>query len=243
MLRKRYTKMRRVKRRRSTTRRPSTGFRKNTPEVKIWTGSYPALEIDSHVLAAATINLPNSAFLIADAINNIVAGTGSTQRIGNRIFVKKIQYSFTAFLCPEGNSVSLNAAVARFVITSAGWDKTAGTSIPRFFDTDVTRPLTGPLNRRLYKIYKDVYVHFNAGWPASTNTSGVADVGNGMVKHFNINVNVNKNVKFTPGATTVADESSSYSLIAMAYIPSQPSNTEVRALCSSLRLRIWYTDD
>lgn len=235
--------MRRVKRRRAMPRRSSTGFRKNTPEVKIWTGSYPALEIDAHVLSAATTTLPNSAFLIADAFNNIVAGTGSTQRIGNRIFVKKIQYSFTAFLCPEGNSATLNAAVARFIITSAGWDKTPGTSIARFFDTDVTRPLTGPCNRRLYKIYKDVYVHFNAGWPASTNSAGVSDAGNGMVKHFNININVNKNVKFTPGAATVADESSSYSLCAMAYIPAQPNNSEVRAICTTARVRIWYTDD
>jgi len=243
MLRKRYTKMRRVKRR-STVRRPrKTGIRSAKPEMKIWTGIYTNLEIMSSYLLAGSVNLPGSHLLITDSLVNIVQGTGADQRIGNRIFVKKIQYSVIAWLCPEGNSVTINSALLRYNVVSAGWEKAAGTSLTRYFDSIMVRPMTGSLNRRLYSVWKDRYVHMNSAWPAATDAAGDPDPGNGMIKHFNININVNKNVKFTPGVNQVSDESSSYSLALYAQIPSQPQNTEARAACCSVRVRIWYTDD
>lgn len=244
MLRKRY-KMKRRPMRRSTTRRTGTrkGFKRSTPEIKIQTDIYPSLEIKASRLNAVSASLPATGFLVNDILRTIVAGTGSDQRIGGRIFVKKIQISVTVYLCPEGNSASLNTTLIRCAVGTAGWDKAAGTSIGNFFDKAVIYPFNGPLNRRLYSFFYDKIVTMNSGWPASTNGTGVADPGTGMTKHFNITLNVNKNIKYIPASAIPTDEASSYSLFMWGFMPSQPANTEARVACATLRVRTWYTDD
>lgn len=241
MLQKRYRKMRKVKRR-STVRRPRTGMKKNKPEMKIFTSVYEDFAIYATLAAVDTTSSPGAANLYPDLLNRILPGTGSNQRVGSRIFVKKIQYSGIIFLCPQGNSASLNSALVRLVVCSAGWGTTGGSSIQYFFDHPLKRIFNGSLNRRRYSFFKDKIISLNSGWPASTNASGVQDPGTGLMKHFNITINVNKNVKYSPDLTTVPDEMNSYCLFAFGAVV-QPSNTETRVACMSLRTRVWYTDD
>lgn len=242
MLQKRYTKMRRTKRK-SVIRRPRSGLRSSKPEIKMWTGSYPALEFVAIRTAAASSLLGGKQFLIADFFKNVTVGAGYNQRVGQRIFAKKIQLSFTTYLCPEGNDASCNTGVVRHQVGSAGWDKTAGTGINNFFDETVTYPFTGPNNRKLYKTYKEKIVHFNSAVAAKNSPTGTGIAGIGMVKHYKMNINVNKNIKYSTNSTTPSDESGSYSLFVMAYTPNLPSGTETRLCCSSVRVRLWFTDD
>lgn len=244
MLRKRY-KMKRRPMRRSTTRRPKsrTGIRKSTPEIKIQTDVYPSLEVEATRLSAASASLPATGFLVNDLLRTITAGTSGAQRIGNRIFVKKIQINVTAYLCPEGNDAQLNSALLRCVVSTAGWDKAAGTSIANFFDTPVIYPFNGPLNRRLYSTFFDKVVTFNSPYPAICDGDGIPTPGLGMSKSFNITLNVNKNVKYAPTSAVPADEMNSYSLFMWAFTPSLPPGVEVRVICSSVRVRTWFTDD
>jgi len=244
MLRKRY-KMKRRSMRRSTTRRSSNrkGFKKSTPEIKIQTDIYPSLEIKASRLNASSASLPATGFLLNDLLRTIVAGTGPSQRIGGRIFVKKIQINVVAYLCPEGNSASLNTTLIRCAVGTAGWDKVAGTSVANFFDTPVIYPFNGPLNRRLFSFFYDKIVTMNSGWPASTNATGTPDPASGMCKSFNITLNVNKNIKYIPSSAVPTDESSSYSLFMWGFMPNQPANTEARVACATVRTRTWYTDD
>jgi len=243
MLRKRY-KMKRRSMRRSTRRSGiRKGFKKSTPEIKIQTDIYPSLEIMATRLNAVSASLPATGFLINDILRTIVAGTGPNQRVGSRIFVKKIQISITVYLCPEGNSVELNSALIRCVVGTAGWDKTSGTSIANFFDTPVIYPFNGPLNRRLYSYFYDKIVTMNSGWAAETDSSGTASAGLGMAKHFNVTLNVNKNIKYIPSSAVPTDEASSYSLFLFGFTPALPANFEARVACCTVRTRTWYTDD
>jgi len=242
MLQKRYRKMRKVTKR-SPVRRPRAGLKSSKPEIKMWTGSYPALEIVAVRSTATSTALTGKQFLIADFLKNIEQGVGISQRVGLRIFVKKLQISCTTYLCPEGNDATINSCVIRHQIGSAGWDRTAGTQINNYFDSGITYPFTGPNNRKLFRTFKERIVHLNSPLPAQTTALGVGISGTGMVKHYKINVNINKNVKYSPHSNTPADESTSYSLFTMAYTPMQPSNTEIRVACMSTRVRIWFTDD
>lgn len=242
MLRKRYTKMRKRKIK-STVRRPRSGLRSSKPEIKMWTGSYPSLEFVAIRSTGASSTLTGKQFLIADFFKNIAVGAAYNQRVGQRIFAKKIQISFTTFICPEGNSASCNSVVVRHQIGSAGWDKAAGTAINNYFDETVTHPFTGPNNRKLYKTFKEKIVHFNSAISAQNSPAGLGITGIGMVKHYKMNINVNKNIKYSTNSATPSDESSSYGLFVMCYVPNQPGGTETRACCSSVRIRLWFTDD
>jgi len=244
MLRKRY-KMKRRPMRRSTTRRPKsrTGIRKSTPEIKIKTDIYPSLEIMATRLGAASASLPATGFLVNDLLRTIVAGTGGGQRIGNRIYVKKIQINVTVYLCPSGADAQLNTGLLRCVVSTAGWDKAAGTSIANFFDTPVIYPFNGPLNRKLYSTFYDKTVTLNSPYPAICDGDGIPTPGLGMNKSFNITLNLNKNIKWTPTSAIPTDESNSYSLFMWAFTPSLPPDVETRIFCSSLRVRTWFTDD
>lgn len=229
-------------RRKSVVRKSSVRNSKR-PEWKIFTANFPSTEITATAVSAATSSCPATTFLKADILNNIVQGTAENQRIGNRIFVKKIQWRFTVYLCPQGNSVSLNSAAIRFIIGSAGWNLTAGTSLSGFFDTATNTIFDGALNRRKFSFFKDKTVHLNSGYPAITTAGGVNVAGTGMVKRVNLTCNVNKQVKYYPGGANVSDESNSYNLFALGTTPNLGSNVEVRVACMTYRVRIWYTDD
>jgi len=233
--------MRKYKKR-STIRRSRTGARSARPEVKIYTAIYEDFAIYSSFLNADSTSIPASANLYPDLLDGIIKGTTSSQRVGDRIFVKKIQYSGVMFLCPSGNSTSMNTALVRLVICGASWGKASGTSIQYFFDRSLRRVFNGPLNRRRFPVFKDKIISFQSGWPATTDSDGDLDSATGQIKHFNISLNVNKNVKYSPDLSTVADEGNSYCLFAYGATP-QPSNTEVRVACMSLRVRVWFTDD
>lgn len=232
--------MKRVTRRSVVRRR--TASKASKPEMKIWTGHYPEIAIYASQYAAPSTTLYAAAFIVGDAIKNITIGTGSSNRIGTRIFVKKIQYSIIPFLCPEGNNAQLNSGLIRFIVSSAGWEKTAGTTVAGFSDSTTTRPINFSPNRRFYSFFKDTYLTLNSGYPASVDGTGNSRPGLGMIKHINLNINVNKEVKFSPDTTSLADESSSYSLFAIGAIPAQPGSSETRVACANIRLRIWYTD-
>ena len=121
--------------------------------MKIWTGHFPEIAIYASQYAAPSTTLYAAAFIVGDAIKNITIGTGSSNRIGTRIFVKNTIQHYTIFMS-EGNNAQLNSGLIRFIVSSAGWEKTAGTTVAGFSDSSTTRPINFSPNRRFYSFLK-----------------------------------------------------------------------------------------
>jgi len=235
----RKLKRRRIKRRYITKRRkPSSKV-----ETKIYTTHTDSEAIYStYTLTNGTIS-PGSWYHKGDLLNGIVNGINANQRIGSKIFVKKIQVLHTLYLCPEGNNASISAAAIRYVICSAGWNSAAGTPLNNFFDEPCKVGINGSLNRRNFIVWKDKTYNINSSTYASTNSTGVSVVGQGHMRTIRHTINVNRSVTFVPGQNLVKDERDSFCFFTFAALPGQLPNTEGRAACQSTRYRVWYTDD
>lgn len=231
-------KRRYIIKRRRISRRPTKKV-----ETKIYTVNIQSQAIYATHAASATANSAGAWLLTTDLLSNIVPGTAANQRIGSKIFVKKIQMLHTVYLCPLGNSAQINHATVRYVIGSFGWQQSAGTPFSDFFDAPVNVTINGSMNRRKYMINKDKTYVIASGWPAPNDAAGLLNTGQGMTKVIRHTLNLNRSITYMPGSNQVKDERNSINLACFGYLAGQPAGTETRCACQATRYRVWYTDD
>lgn len=251
--RRRRRVMRRMSRRstlrmRRTTRRTrSVGSivkRRNTSEVKYLTYyDYNKLVPNTERISGATSELYSGCQFATNIMKNIVQGTGDNQRVGDRIYVKYIDFKVMIKPCLQSDAWKPCDFVYRIFIHTA--NVAAGAVVSNFFKGNLLIPIThGWPDRSQRNIYYDKMVmalSTSGGTPVPVTVAKPGDAYSSM-RYVTFRIPVGRQVTFkSDGEPKEARDCISFSV--MGYGPRDDQDRlGWQTACMDYTYRIYYTD-
>lgn len=235
-------KMRRRRTRRAvTTRRRRTMKASSKPEVKFLTMSINDIPLKIHATNGASA-LYTEQRMFANILGGIVQGTGASQRIGNKIFLKHITVCVLARGCPSANTYSVGTFYLRSVFHDTGGSiKDINVVINDFFRTVDKRNFNGIIDRSAYTIYADKTYRITA-YEGPTWTYDDY-YHNGPYRRFVTKHTFNKPITYEAGGNIVKDLKDNINYSLLLGVPGQiPVLNGRQIACADLHVTAYYTD-
>lgn len=147
-------------------------------EVKTRTVVYDYLPIYHYLPNPADEAQSDRSLIVNDLFRNIAIGPAYNQRIGDKIFVKSIRVYHSAYLnhmTIQTVNYFLQNALLRLtwtdVVGTAATPSAAGSAVPYFFEEQGLNKMTQPINRRLFKVWRDKVYRITGTGTTSNNDS------------------------------------------------------------------------
>lgn len=230
--RRRRFRRRRIYRRRRIMRR----MRSKKAEVKVMTVHAYNQALQCYNLPSASQSLPNTANFAIDLLSNISKGVENYQRIGDKIFVKKVVFKFYVYSCPANTSYSVGTFMFRPIIGS--WVGPVATAVPYVFKSTSTDLFTNYTDRSNYIIHHDRVYIVPAYGDATTTTTF-----KGAMRLITVSLPFNRGVTFNvTGETRLS--ANRISLGALVSVPNRSALSTPGAQfgCFDYSMRVYYTD-
>jgi len=246
---KRRTRRRRPKKR-TIARSPMRTSGKTKPEVKYFTFKQDSQSIRAGEFSPADYSVHGTWTMVNDLIAKIGQGTGSNNRIGQKIHVLKITHRYWGSFCPlrigAVSTVDLSAVTLRMI-----WHTgrvAAGTQIADFFSGNFLNKIYAFPDRRIYGIHRDTVKVYNSAWSVKSDGTNTPFPGTGYMLKGQYTMNVNRDVLVaatldSPPQPYCKNDSDVYSLIMFTAIPYCVPNNQYQTICLNSEFRIYYTDD
>jgi len=240
--------MRRMKRvKRKTTvrrrRRTSTLIKRSKPEVKYYTLTKTGHPTTIHNDVGASSTLYGNQHVISNLFGGIIQGTTNDTRVGNRIYVKFIQFYITTWSCPDDEEYPMGTYLFRTIVsdTGIGADVTAGNPVLKYFAPNMIRNINSLINRTKIGVkYDKFYTVTASGFP----NSGISPATNlGAIKRISFAVPIGKVIEYQNGTAQVKNEKDDLHFMLLAAVPGMSSTLDGKQICcSDIIMRIYYTD-
>lgn len=249
---RKYKRMRRVRRRgvirRRIRRTRSVGSAvksKKTSEVKFFTYIDFNKAVPNTETTAATSDLTASSTFAGDIISNIVQGTADNNRIGDKIYVKYIDFKVCLKPCLQNDQWQPVDFLYRVLIHTAR--VAAGVSVPNYWRGTYRISVTHAWpNRAVYNTYYDKTI-------SSICTSGIAPIpityttapGSRISSHYKMlrfRIPIGRQISFGPSGT-VKEQRDVISFSVLGYaMKDNIDRANWQVACMDYTYRIYYTD-
>lgn len=243
--RRRYTMRRRTYRRRTR----SVGYAvkaKNTTEVKFFTYIDYDKAVPNTQSPSNTSDLSGGTTFAGDIISNITQGTGDNNRIGDKIYVKYIDFKVCIKPCLQNNQWQPLDFLYRVLIHTAR--VAAGGVVTNYWRGGYRIPVTHAWpNRAVYNTYYDKIVK-------SISTSGVTPIPisytagqpgepiSSNYKMLRFRIPIGRQVAFTPSGT-VKEQRDVITFNVLGYaMKDNQDRLNWQTACMDYSYRIYYTD-
>lgn len=238
MLRKRY-KMR-YKRRRTMRRRRKIYKKSTRPEVK-----FVQTNLMGSTIAVQKTSNPGAAVYQADCFGTasadgllaaITTGTQSMQRIGNKIFLKKIVLHMTVWLCPlNTDTATYDSVIVRLLLPGVGVYY-GGADVDNFWYGTLTNHVHDFIRRSNVKCYLDRTFTLQAQTPIS----GTGRTGKGALKRLTFSIPFNRVIEYAVSTNSPKYLEDRMNFNAFAFSPDVAGGTQI--VCHNSSWRLYYTD-
>lgn len=145
-------------------------------EVKTRTVVFDYLPIYHYLPNPGNEAQSDRSLIVNDLFRNITIGPAYNQRIGDKIFVKSIRVYHSAYvnhmIIQSVNYVMANVLLRLTwtdVVGTAATPSAAGSAVPYFFEENGLNKMTQPINRRLFKVWRDKV--YRIGGPHATSNN------------------------------------------------------------------------
>lgn len=232
----------RRKRRKRMMRRRYRRYRKYPKrEVKITDINLLNSTVYTENRGVPTYNLTSSYIFGTSSSSGLLSaigqGSGSNQRIGNKIFVKAIAVHMTVWLCPASDDTGTYDTVTLRVLSSGIDSSYLGNDVNNYWSNYLTTHVHDYPRRSNYKTYLDKTVTLLANNPIS----GATRAGKGVMRTFKWQLNFrNRTVEFKDFNTQPKYLEDRINMVAMAFSPSVADLKQL--VCYNANIRIYYTD-
>jgi len=238
---RKYRKRRRYRRRsfRRRNRRMSYRRRGSSTEVKYWTNTLENQSCKLAINSVTSDSLYAEQTYLSNILTEIVQGTGSGSRIGNKIYVMSINVRMLIYSCPADDDYSAGTFLSRHIWHNS--PNTAGAGVPDFFLAPAKVNFHQMPDRRMYNVHYDKVYTVRAHESTTSQITPYETVG--AVKMINYSVPVNRYVTYTLFNKPKED----YNVYSLAVLTATPgmsnslyNNRQIG--CYQLSYRIYFKD-
>lgn len=244
-IRRRMRRMKRksvVRRRRKITLSSLKRKQARKPEVKYFT--YIKEDTPSKIAYSATANkkLYDHQYIFGNMFGGIVYGTGNDQRVGNKIYVKFIQFTMFTKACPGTTVFDIASYNLRMIVANTGLERyVAGTDISNFFGPALSNNFNNLVDRS--RIYVKFDKTFNIPAFGSATISLAPYNTCGASKRLSVTVPIGKVIEYVNGTNSPKNDQDYLGLFLLVGLPGMNTVTNTQQVsCTDLIFRIYYTD-
>lgn len=212
------------------------------PEVKSTSNGATDQSVQTYKYTTPTYDLSSFFTHQVDVLSVIQVGTNNNQRIGSKIFVKKILYEIWGDICPKflatpTTAISCNTTMLRFI-----FDTNRDLAPTGYWRNSVVYPIMARPDRRAVGIHLDRTYNIDGYLPGQVS-GGVQQTGLGKTFKKTFTFNLNRSVTFNPNTGQMKNDSDVYTMRMIGYMPNLTSNTSYQTHCVMYRTSIYFTDD
>lgn len=244
-IRRRMRRMKRksvVRRRRKITISSLKRKQARKPEVKYFT--YLKEDTPSKIAYTGTASktLYDHQYIFGNMFGGIVAGTANDQRIGNKIYVKFIQFTMFTKACPGTTVFDIGSYNLRMIVANTGTERiVAGTPVPNFFGVAVSNSFNNLIDRS--RVYTKFDKTFNIPAHGSATTSLAPYNTCGASKRLSVTVPIGKVIEYVNGTNSPKNDQDYLGLFLLVGLPGMTTVTNAQQVsCTDIIFRIYYTD-
>lgn len=242
--RRKFTRYKKRYRRRTRRTTSISRYKRRSmqPEVKYFT--FVTEEVPSNVTYTSTPSTTMYAtnHLISNILGGITLGTSNNQRIGNKIYVKFVQFHIFTHGCPGTSAYSVDAYNLRVIVANTGQTRVVATNnVNTFFGAAVKNTFNGLIDRTRVVVKYDKVFRISPG--AIPTSALVPDNFCGPSKRISITIPIGKVIEYNDGLTAPKNDADYLSLYMMTGTPGMNATTNATQIaCSDITFRVYYTD-
>lgn len=243
-IRRRMRRMKRklVVRRRKITISSLKRKQARKPEVKYFTYTKENTPTNVAWPGTASKSIFANNYIVGNMLGGIVVGTGADQRIGNRIYVKFIQFTMFTKACPASSTFHISSYNLRMIVANTGITRVvAGNDVSNFFGPSCQNVFNNLIDRTR------VYTKFDKTFRITSTDSATTALSPynmcGASKRLSVTVPIGKVIDYNANSTGVKNDQDYLGLYLLGGVPGMSTVTDAQQICcTDIIFRIYYTD-